>query len=57
VLTEATGGGRGAARLTALFERARFSPHDVDVAMKNDAIEAIQALQAELAAAEAEEAA
>jgi len=57
VLAEATGGGRGAARLTALFERARFSPHEVDLAMKNDAIEAIQALQAELAAAEAEEAA
>jgi hypothetical protein len=43
--------------LTALFERARFSPREVDSAMKNDAIEAIQALQAELAAAEAEEAA
>jgi hypothetical protein len=57
VLAEATGGGRGAARLTALFERARFSPHEVDSTMKNDAIEAIQALQAELAAAEAEEAA
>jgi membrane protease YdiL (CAAX protease family) len=57
VLAEATGGGRGAARLTALFERARFSPREVDSAMKNDAIEAIQALQAELAAAEAEEAA
>jgi membrane protease YdiL (CAAX protease family) len=57
VLAEATGGGRGAARLTELFERARFSPHEVDSAMKNDAIEAIQALQAELAAAEAEEAA
>jgi membrane protease YdiL (CAAX protease family) len=57
VLAEATGGGREAARLTALFERARFSPHEVDSAMKNDAIEAIQALQAELAAAEAEEAA
>ena len=57
VLAEATGGGRGAARLTALFERARFSPHEVDLAMRNDAIEAIQALQAELATAETEEAA
>jgi hypothetical protein len=57
VLAEATGGGRGAARLTALFERARFSSHEVDSAMKNEAIDAIQALQAELAAAEAEEAA
>jgi hypothetical protein len=43
--------------LTALFERARFSSHEVDSAMKNEAIDAIQALQAELAAAEAEEAA
>ena len=57
VLAEATGGGRGAARLTALFERARFSSHEVDSAMKNEAIDAIQALQAELAAAEAGEAA
>jgi hypothetical protein len=57
VLAEATGGGRGAARLTALFERARFSSHEVDSTMKNEAIDAIQALQAELAAAEAEEAA
>jgi hypothetical protein len=43
--------------LTALFERARFSSHEVDVAMKDDAIDAIEALQAELATAEAVEAA
>jgi hypothetical protein len=57
VLAEATGGGSAALRLTALFERARFSPHEVDVAMKDDAIDAIEALQAELATAEAVEAA
>jgi uncharacterized membrane protein YidH (DUF202 family) len=57
VLAEATGGGPAASRLTALFERARFSPHEVDVAMKNDAIDAIEALQAELATPEAVEAA
>jgi hypothetical protein len=57
VLAEATGGGRAAARLTGLFERARFSPHQVDSAMKDDAIDAIEALQAELAAADQPEAA
>jgi len=57
VLTEVTGGGLAARRLTALFERARFSPHDVDASMKNKAIEAIESLQADLAAAEVAEAA
>lgn len=41
-------------RLTSLFERARFSEHDIDFAMKDEAIEALEALQAELAAAELE---
>jgi hypothetical protein len=54
VLAELTGGGFAAARLTTLFERARFSPHDVDMRMKSDAIEAIEALQRELAAEAAE---
>jgi beta-lactamase regulating signal transducer with metallopeptidase domain len=57
VLTEVTGGGLAARRLTALFERARFSPHEVDAAMKSEAVEAIESLQADLAAAEAAEAA
>jgi hypothetical protein len=57
VLSEVTGGGLAARRLTALFERARFSPHDVDASMKNEAIEAIESLQADLAAAEVAEAA
>jgi hypothetical protein len=35
-------------RLTALFERAKFSPHDVDATMKAEAIEALAALRDEL---------
>jgi hypothetical protein len=40
-------------RLTQLFSRAKFSPHEVDVAMKDDAIEALVGLRAELEHAEA----
>jgi hypothetical protein len=36
-------------RLTQLFSRAKFSPHEVDAAMKDDAIEALVGLRAELA--------
>lgn len=57
VLSEVSGGRLAATRLTALFERARFSPHEVDENMKASAIEAIESLQADLAAAELEEAA
>jgi hypothetical protein len=57
VLAEVSGGRLAATRLTALFERARFSPHVVDENMKASAIEAIESLQADLAAAELEEAA
>lgn len=35
-------------RLTQLFERAKFSPHEVDAGMKDDAIEALAGLRAEL---------
>jgi hypothetical protein len=38
-------------RLTQLFERARFSPHEIDARMKEDAIEALVGLRAELEAA------
>jgi hypothetical protein len=38
-------------RLTALFERAKFSPHTIDPGMKNDAIEALVAMRDELRAA------
>ncbi len=57
VLSEVSGGRLAATRLTSLFERARFSPHVVDENMKASAIEAIESLQADLAAAELEEAA
>jgi hypothetical protein len=40
-----------AARVTKLFERARFSTHGVDVGMKDDAIGALVALRSELEAA------
>ena len=57
VLAELTGGGQGAKRLTALFERARFSTHAVDATMRTDAIEAVEDLQAELVRVEAARAA
>jgi len=45
--------GEAVRRLTLLFERAKFSPHEVGQAMKEEAIAALQALQDELRAAEA----
>lgn len=39
-------------RLTELFTRAKFSPHDVDARMKEDAIEALTTVRDELRAAE-----
>ena len=57
VLGELSGGRLAAARLTALFERARFSPHEIDAEMKAEAIDAIESLQADLAANEAAKAA
>jgi hypothetical protein len=41
-------------RLTLLFERAKFSSHDVDATMKDDAIETLAALREELEADEHE---
>jgi hypothetical protein len=35
-------------RLTELFERARFSPHAIDGAMKNEAISALESLRDDL---------
>jgi Domain of unknown function (DUF4129) len=35
-------------KLTQLFQRARFSTHEIDTGMKEDAIEALSGLQAEL---------
>ena len=37
-------------RLTALYERAKFSSHAIDVTMKDDAIDALAGLRAELEA-------
>jgi hypothetical protein len=37
-------------RLTALFERAKFSTHEIDGRMKNDAINALVAVRDELRA-------
>jgi hypothetical protein len=46
------GGGRApAARLTELFERARFSPHPVGEVLRHEAIGALETLRAELEAA------
>lgn len=42
------GASRLAFELTHLYERARFSAHAVDVAMKDDAIRALRTLRAEL---------
>lgn len=41
-------------RLTLLFERAKFSAHDVDAGMKDEAIETLAGLRAELEAAQVE---
>jgi hypothetical protein len=41
-------------RLTLLFERAKFSSHEVDATMKDDAIETLAALRTELEADERE---
>ena len=44
-------GARSVERLTALFEKAKFSPHEVDSGMKEEAIDALAALRDELQAA------
>jgi hypothetical protein len=41
------------ARLTSLFERAKFSTHEIDSGMKNDAIDALVTMRDELRAAAA----
>jgi hypothetical protein len=50
ILGVVEGSGHSARRLTKLFERARFSPHDVDQKMKDDAIESLVGLRAQLEA-------
>lgn len=43
--------GHSVRRLTQLFQRARFSTHEIDAGMKDDAIDALSGLRAELEAA------
>ena len=40
--------GHSVRRLTRLFERARFSEHEIDPGMKEDAIDSLSGLRAEL---------
>ena len=49
ILTELEVSHNSAGRLTALFERAKFSQHEVDVGMKEEAIDALEAARQELA--------
>jgi Domain of unknown function (DUF4129) len=44
-------------RLTDLYSRAKFSPHEIDAGMKDEAIDALAGLRSELAHKEGEEAA
>ncbi|HEX3291928.1 MAG TPA: DUF4129 domain-containing protein [Gaiella sp.] len=53
VLEELELSSRAAARLTALFAWARFSGHDVRPEMKDEAIETLEQVRAELAAVDA----
>jgi hypothetical protein len=50
VLAELTGSAGAARRLTALFERAKFSEHSIDGRMKEDAIAAVVTVRDELRA-------
>ncbi|MFN2471561.1 MAG: DUF4129 domain-containing protein [Gaiellaceae bacterium] len=54
VLEDVTASAAAVRRLTRLFERAKFSPHDVDPRMKNEAIEALEQIRDEVKAREAE---
>src|SRR5205809_7312592 len=50
ILGIVAGSGHSVRRLTKLFERARFSPHEIDQKMKDEAIESLRGLRAELEA-------
>jgi hypothetical protein len=50
ILGAIEGSGHSARRLTRLFERARFSPHEIDQRMKDDAIDSLVGLRAQLEA-------
>jgi hypothetical protein len=51
VLGELGAGTESIERLTGLFERAKFSPHEIDGVMKDDAIGALEHLRDELRSA------
>ncbi len=51
VLDVVQASGHSVLALTQLFQRARFSPHEIDAGMKDDAIDALSGLRAELEAA------
>ena len=51
VLPEVGAGAESVERLTALFERAKFSPHAIDARMKDEAIAALERLRDELRSA------
>jgi hypothetical protein len=55
VLEQIVASGSSVRRLTRLYERARFSPHAIDPAMKQEAIAAVEAVRDELQAAQAAE--
>jgi hypothetical protein len=48
VLAELHASAESVARLTALFERAKFSPHEIGAALKEDAINALVSVRDEL---------
>ena len=50
MLAQLTGSAAAARRLTALFERAKFSEHSIDARMKEDAIASVGAVRDELRA-------
>ena len=50
ILDVVSASGHSVRRLTGLFARARYSPHEIDATMKEDAIDALTGLRAELAA-------
>ena len=49
ILDIVSASGHSVRRLTGLFARARYSPHEIDAKMKEDAIDALTGLRAELA--------
>jgi hypothetical protein len=52
VLPEVGAQNRSVTRLTGLFEHAKFSPHTIDAAMKEEAIRALESLRDDLRSAE-----